>query len=49
MKASCFCVLWPSTKLRSLKMQKKQHKRARQNNNNGNANKRKHRANILPS
>ena len=27
MKASCFCVLWPWTKLKSLKMQKKKKKK----------------------
>lgn len=50
MKASCFCVLWPWTKLKSLKMQKKkQNIKAKQNYNNGKTNKQKHRADILPS
>lgn len=34
MKASCFCVLWPWTKLKSLKMQKKKNIKAKQNYNN---------------
>ena len=48
-KASWVCVLWPWTKLTSLKMQKKKHIKAKQNYNNGKTNKQKHRADILPS
>ena len=51
MKASCICVLWPSTKLRSVKMLKKKQTREQDKKTTmaKQTNKQNHRANILPS